>query len=167
MVLSNFKKSTSKCISKYKSSNLSSTTKIYNTIQIIRYFLARNTRSTSTKIAQHYSFLNNKCLTMQYSQLINGWVPYQLQVPLNNKDGIKIHSKYILLFYINYDMAALIEQLGQTWSSHGILLCPAASCGFILGPVGLVHVCNFRNKWIIGVGVCQQRANWQKDLGNG
>jgi len=51
---------------------------------------------------------------MQYSQMINGLVPYQLQVPLNNKEGIKIHSKYILLIYINYDMVALIEQLGQT-----------------------------------------------------
>ena len=49
-------------------------------------------------------------------------------------------------------------------SSHGILLGPAAGCSLILGPVGLVHVCNLRYKWIIRVGIRQQWANWQKDL---
>jgi len=47
----------------------------------ISHFLARNTRSTSTKIAQHYSFLNNKCLTMQHSQMINGFGPLPASSP--------------------------------------------------------------------------------------
>jgi hypothetical protein len=49
-------------------------------------------------------------------------------------------------------------------SSHGILLCPAASSGFILASVGLVHVSNFRDKRIIGVGVRQQGAYGQQHL---
>lgn len=49
-------------------------------------------------------------------------------------------------------------------STHGILLSPATSSGLILGPVSFVHVSNFRNKWIIRIGVRQQRAYRQEHL---
>lgn len=95
-------------------------------------------------------------------------VPYHCWVPLTIEESI--HSNSFKISFVLHKSwhccCCFIKQLSGRRSSHGILLCPAASGSFILGPVSLVHVRNFRHKRIIGVGVRQQGANWQKDLKN-
>jgi len=50
---------------------------------------------------------------------------------------------------------------------HGILLAPFSGSSFISRFIGLVDMGDFGNKWIIGVGVSQQRADGQQNLGDG
>lgn len=48
--------------------------------------------------------------------------------------------------------------------AHGILLGPAPCSRLVLGPIGLVHVCNLWYQWIIRIRVCQQGADGKQHL---
>ena len=51
--------------------------------------------------------------------------------------------------------------------SCGILLSPVSCRGVVLLNVRLVHVSDFRGKGIVGVGVGEQGADGEEDLGDG
>ena len=56
------------------------------------------------------------------------------------------------------------SQIGGFISSHGVLLGPAAGCRLVLRTVCLVYVSNLRDKRIIWVGICEQRADRKQNL---
>ncbi len=51
--------------------------------------------------------------------------------------------------------------------SHGVLSAPFSGGGLVLWSVGLVDVGDLWDKWIIWVGITQQGADGEEDLGDG
>lgn len=89
------------------------------------------------------------------------------------KDNISIPTKqpptktYSRFIQKSKTMCSLYLKWTQICSStHGILLCPAASRGFILWPICLVHVGNLRHQWIVGVWISQKGTNGKQYLWN-
>ena len=77
------------------------------------------------------------------------------------------HSSYI---NTNCQLAdAAITEVGVLWRgrSHGVLAGPLAGSGLVLGAVTLVDVSNLGHQRIIWVGVSQQGADGEEDLGDG
>lgn len=46
-----------------------------------------------------------------------------------------------------------------------VLPGPLSSRRFVAGSIGLVDVCDFWNKGVVGVGVCKHRADTQEHYG--
>jgi len=48
--------------------------------------------------------------------------------------------------------------------THGIFLCPGASCFLVAGSLSLIEVCNFWYKWVIRVRVGKEGADRQENF---
>lgn len=74
----------------------------------------------------------------------------------------------LLAGYLGDNGSGLGASMVTSWPlqalAHGILLCPGARRGLVLGPISLVHVSDLGHQRIIRVRVRQQRTDWQEDL---
>ena len=59
------------------------------------------------------------------------------------------------------------EVCGYTCSSHGVLTGPLLGSGLIFSTVRLVDLGDLRHERILGVGIGQQGADGEEDLGDG
>jgi hypothetical protein len=91
---------------------------------------------------------------MECHPFFRNWNPPLNQHQKSKTDHVSTH----ITININHLYIASIT------SAHGILLCPAASSGFIFGSVSLVHMGNLRYKRIIRIWISQQWANGEQYL---
>lgn len=123
-----------------------------------------------------YTFSTNMIKIRVSTQQYIGWWQAKTPSRLLPNDIPKITFPYpqnnpqlqhIQGLYKNLRRCAVYLKGTQICSStHGILLCPAASRGFILWPICLVHVGNLRHQGIVGVWISQKGTNGKQYLWN-
>jgi len=67
-------------------------------------------------------------------------------------------SRAPLILKQSYVTTICLDKQAGIPTLDSIFPCPFPGCGFVAGTVGFVHMCDFRDKRVVGVGVCQHRA---------